>query len=156
LSLLPQADCSFHILITSSVNYTPHGTDQYPEITSFVHKIGALHTHSTASHSLSYLEFNRNNFTQLLSISPSLFSLQLHASMEHTHGSIMAIINHYEAALRVIAATFIINSIFIITSTFDSINWTLTATMATHAIRHCYTSSTRNACNWCNLVIFLV
>jgi hypothetical protein len=34
LSLLPQADHPFHILITLSVNYTPHGIDQRPAITS--------------------------------------------------------------------------------------------------------------------------
>jgi hypothetical protein len=70
--------------------------------------------------------------------------------MGPTYGSIVAIINHYEAALGVIAAT------FIICSSLDSIDRTLTATMATHAIRHCNTSSTRNVCNWCDLVIFLV
>jgi hypothetical protein len=111
-----------------------------------------LHMHSTASHSLSYPEFNRNIFPRLLSVSPSLFSLQSHTSrvMGPTYGSISAIINHYEAALGVIAATFITGS------SFDSIDRTLMATTATHAIRHCNTSSTRNACDWCDLVIFLV
>jgi hypothetical protein len=33
-SLLPQANHSFHIPITLSVNYTPHGIDQHPAITS--------------------------------------------------------------------------------------------------------------------------
>jgi hypothetical protein len=61
----------------------------------FVHKIGALHTHSTASHSLSYPEFNSNNFFQLLSVSPSLFLPQLHASrvMGPIYSNIAAIIN---------------------------------------------------------------
>jgi hypothetical protein len=57
---------------------------------------------------------------------------------------------NYGAAFRVIAATFIIGS------TFDRIDQTLMATMATHAIGHCNTSSTRNVCDWCDLVIFLV
>jgi hypothetical protein len=57
---------------------------------------------------------------------------------------------NYGAAFRVIAATFIISS------TFDSIDQTSTATMETHAIRHCNTSSTRNVCDWCDLVILLV
>jgi hypothetical protein len=70
--------------------------------------------------------------------------------MGPTYGSIVAIINHYEAALGVIAATFITGS------NLDSIDWTSTATTATHAIRHCNTSSTWNACDWCDLVIFLV
>jgi hypothetical protein len=43
---------------------------------------------------------------------------------------------------------------FITTSILDSIAWTLTATMATHAIRHCNTFSAWNACDWCDLVIF--
>jgi hypothetical protein len=47
-SLLPHANHSFHALIASSVNSTPHGIDQHPAITNqevlFVHKIGALHT----------------------------------------------------------------------------------------------------------------
>jgi hypothetical protein len=43
---------------------------------------------------------------------------------------------NYGAALGVIVATFIIGS------TFDSIDQTLTATTTTHAIRHCNTSST--------------
>jgi hypothetical protein len=61
----------------------------------FVHRISASHTHSTASHSLSYPEFNCNIFPQLLSVSPSLFLLQSHASrvMGPTYGSIVAIIN---------------------------------------------------------------
>jgi hypothetical protein len=36
-----------HVAITSPVNYTPHGIDQCPVITSrssFVHKIGTPHT----------------------------------------------------------------------------------------------------------------
>jgi hypothetical protein len=33
-SLLPQADYYLHILITTSVNYTPDGIDQCPVITS--------------------------------------------------------------------------------------------------------------------------
>jgi hypothetical protein len=70
--------------------------------------------------------------------------------MGPTYGSIAAIINHYEAALRVIAATFITGS------NLDSIDWTLTATTATHAIGRCYTSSSHNACDWCDFVIFLV
>jgi hypothetical protein len=57
---------------------------------------------------------------------------------------------NYGTALREMAATFITGS------TLDSIDWTLTATMATHAIRHCYASSTWNACSWCDLVIFLL
>jgi hypothetical protein len=57
---------------------------------------------------------------------------------------------NYGAAFGVIAVTFIIGS------TFDSIDRTSMATMATHAIRHCNTSSTRNVCDWCDLVIFLV
>jgi hypothetical protein len=57
---------------------------------------------------------------------------------------------NFGAAFGVIAA------IFIIGSTFDSIDQTLTATTATHAIRHCNTSSTRDVCDWCDLVIFLV
>jgi hypothetical protein len=53
------------------------------------------YTHSTASHSLSYLEFNHNNFFQLLSVSLSLFSPQSHASrvMGPTYGNIAAITN---------------------------------------------------------------
>jgi hypothetical protein len=70
--------------------------------------------------------------------------------MGPTYGSIAAIINHYEAALGVIAATFITGS------NLDSIDRTSMATTATHAIRHCNTSSTQNACGWCDLVIFLV
>jgi hypothetical protein len=119
----------------------------------FVHKIGTLHTHSTASHSLSYLEFTCNSFFQLLSVSPSLFSPQSHASrvMGPIYGNIVAIINlqvqlwnspqrnrgdlHYQLHL-------------------DSINRTSMATTAAHAIRYCNTSSTWNACNWCDLVIF--
>jgi hypothetical protein len=57
---------------------------------------------------------------------------------------------NYGTALEEIAATFITSS------TLDSIDQTLMVTMATHAIRHCYTSSTQNACNWWDLVIFLV
>jgi hypothetical protein len=34
LSLLPQANHSLHVLITLSVNYTPHGINQCPAITS--------------------------------------------------------------------------------------------------------------------------
>jgi hypothetical protein len=48
--------------------------------------------------------------------------------MGPTYSSISAIINHYEAALGVIAATFITGS------SFDSINRTSMATMATYAI----------------------
>jgi hypothetical protein len=124
----------------------------YLSRSSFVHRIGTLHMHSTVSHSLSYPEFNHNIFPRLLSVFPSLFSLQSHASrvMKPTYGSIAAIINHYEAALGVIVVTFITGS------NLDSIDRTSTATTATHAIRHCNTSSTRNACDWCDLVIFLV
>jgi hypothetical protein len=57
---------------------------------------------------------------------------------------------NYGAAFGVIVATFIIGS------TFDSIDRTLTVTTATYAIRHCNTSSTQNVCDWCDLVIFLV
>jgi hypothetical protein len=55
----------------------------------------APYTHSTASHSLSYLEFNRNNFFQLLSVSLSLFSPQSHTSrvMGPTYRNIAAITN---------------------------------------------------------------
>jgi hypothetical protein len=104
------------------------------------------HTTSATQSSITTTSFDFCQFPQ------SLFSLQLHASrvMGPTYGSIAAIINHYEAALGVIAVTFITGS------TLDSIDWTSTATTATHAIRHCYTSSTQNACNWCDLVIFLV
>jgi hypothetical protein len=70
--------------------------------------------------------------------------------MGPTYGSIAAIINHYEAALGVIAATFITSS------NLDSIDRTSTATTAIHAIGRCHTSSSRNACDWCDLVIFLV
>jgi hypothetical protein len=49
---------------------------------------------------------------------------------------------NYGAAFGVIVATFIIGS------TFDSIDQTLMAAMATHAIRHCNTSSTWNVCDW--------
>jgi hypothetical protein len=124
----------------------------YLSRSSFVHRIGTLHTHSTASHSLSYPELNHNIFPRLLSVSPSLFSLLSHASrvMGPTYSSIAAIINHYEAALGVIAATCITGS------NLDSIDQTSTATTATHAIRHCNTSSTWNACDWCDLVILLV
>jgi hypothetical protein len=53
------------------------------------------YTHSTASHSLSYPEFNRNNFFRLLSVSLSLFSSQSHASrvMGPTYDNIAAITN---------------------------------------------------------------
>jgi hypothetical protein len=53
------------------------------------------YTHSTASHSLSYPEFNCNDFSRLLSVSPSLFLLQLHVFrvMGPTYGNIAAIIN---------------------------------------------------------------
>jgi hypothetical protein len=71
-------------------------TLQLPIKKFFVHKIGALHTHSTASHSLSYPEFNCNSFFQLLSVFPSLFSPQSHTSrvMEFTYGNCtVAIIN---------------------------------------------------------------
>jgi hypothetical protein len=70
-------------------------TLQLPIKKFFVHKIGALHTHSTVSHNLSYPEFNRNGFFQLLSVSPSLFSPQSHASrvMGPNYGNIAAIIN---------------------------------------------------------------
>jgi hypothetical protein len=57
---------------------------------------------------------------------------------------------NYGTALGEIAATFITTSIL------DSIDQTLTVTIATHAIRHCYTSSTRNACDQCNLAFVLV
>jgi hypothetical protein len=57
---------------------------------------------------------------------------------------------NYGTALGEIAATFITSS------TLDSINQTSSAAMATHAIRHCYTSSTQNTCDWCDLIIFLV
>jgi hypothetical protein len=55
---------------------------------------------------------------------------------------------NYGAALGEIAVTFITSS------TFDSIDWTSTVTTETHAIRHCNTSSTLNACNWYALVVF--
>jgi hypothetical protein len=48
--------------------------------------------------------------------------------MGPTYGSISAIINHYEAALGVIVATFITSS------SFDSIDRTLMATTATHQL----------------------
>jgi hypothetical protein len=53
------------------------------------------YTHSTVSHSLSYPEFNCNNFFSLLSVSLSLFSPQLHASrvVGPTYGNIAAITN---------------------------------------------------------------
>jgi hypothetical protein len=55
----------------------------------------APYTHSTASHSLSYLDFNCNSFFRLLSVSPSLFSPQSHTSrvMGPTYSNIAAIIN---------------------------------------------------------------
>jgi hypothetical protein len=115
-------------------------TLQLPIKKFFVHKIGALHTHSTASHSLSYPEFNRNSFFRLLSVSPSLFLPQSHASrvIRPTYSNIAAIINlqvQLWNTLREIAVTFIISS------TLDSIDRTSMATMAAHAIRHCNTSS---------------
>jgi hypothetical protein len=60
----------------------------------FIHRL-APYTHSTASHSLSYPEFNHNNFFQLLSVFLSLFSPQSHASrvMGPTYGNIAAITN---------------------------------------------------------------
>jgi hypothetical protein len=57
---------------------------------------------------------------------------------------------NYGTTLREIVATFITGS------TLDSINQTSMATTATHAIRHCNTFSTQNACDWCDLAIFLV
>jgi hypothetical protein len=59
--------------------------------------------------------------------------------MGPTYSNIAAITNlqvQFGAALREIAATFITSS------TLDSIDRTLTATTAIHAIRHCNTSST--------------
>jgi hypothetical protein len=104
LSLLPQADHFISQLYTTWHRSMPC---DYLSRSSFVHRIGALHTHSTASHSLSYPEFNRSIFPRLLSVFLSLFSLQSHTSrvMGPTYGSIAAIINHYETALGVIAAT---------------------------------------------------
>jgi hypothetical protein len=55
---------------------------------------------------------------------------------------------NYRTTLGEIVATFITGS------TLDSIDRTWTATMATHAIRHCNTSSARNTCDWCDLVVF--
>jgi hypothetical protein len=55
---------------------------------------------------------------------------------------------NYGTGLGEIAATFIISY------TLDSIDQTSTATLATHAIRHCNTSSAWNTCDWCDLVIF--
>jgi hypothetical protein len=62
----------YHRLITLSMFQLSHqstlhhmvsiNTLRLPTKKFFAHKIGALHTHSTASHSLSYSEFNRNNF----------------------------------------------------------------------------------------------
>jgi hypothetical protein len=66
------------IPIILSVNYTPHGIDQHPVIKFFLSTRLAPYTHSIASHNLSYPEFNCNNFLQLLSVSPSFFSLQSH------------------------------------------------------------------------------
>jgi hypothetical protein len=55
----------------------------------------APYTHSTASHSFSYLEFNCSDFPRLLSVSLSLFSLQSHDSriIRPTYGNIVAIMN---------------------------------------------------------------
>jgi hypothetical protein len=55
---------------------------------------------------------------------------------------------NYGTVLGEIAATFITGS------TIDSTDQTSLATMAIPAIRHCYTFSTQNACDWCDLVIF--
>jgi hypothetical protein len=55
---------------------------------------------------------------------------------------------NYGTALEEMVVTFIIGS------TLNSIDWTLTAATAAHAIRHCNTSSTWNACDWCDLVVF--
>jgi hypothetical protein len=121
----------------------------------FVHKIGALHTHSTASHSLSYPEFNCNSFFQLLSVFLSLILPQWHASriMGPTYGNTAAIIN---LQVQLWNRPWRNCSNLYYRLHLDSIDRTLRATTATHAIRHCNTSSTRNVCDWCDLVIFLV
>jgi hypothetical protein len=77
-------------LLHQSQLYTPWHRSMpcdYLLRSSFVHRISALHMHSTASHSLSYPEFNCNIFPRLLSVSPSLFSLQSHASRLKSHGT---------------------------------------------------------------------
>jgi hypothetical protein len=113
----------------------------------------ASYTHSIASHSLSYPEFNCNNFLWLLSVSPSLISLQSHAPrvMGPTYGNIAAITNLqvqlWNSPQRNCSDLYYWLHL-------DSIDWTSMATMATHAIRHCNTSSTWNTCDWCDLVIF--
>jgi hypothetical protein len=106
----------------------------------------APYTHSTVSHSLSYPEFNCNNFLQLLSVSLSLFYFnRMH---QESWDPLTAILRpsssfkfNYRTTLGEIAVTFITSS------TLDSIDWTSMATMAIHAIRHCNTFSTWNACN---------
>jgi hypothetical protein len=71
LSLLPQANHSFYVLIASSVNSTPHGINQRPAITYqkvlFIHKIGALHT----QYSLTQPQLTGVQLQQLLSTSIS-------------------------------------------------------------------------------------
>jgi hypothetical protein len=68
---------------------------QLPIKKSFLSIRLASYTHSTASHSLSYPEFNCNNFFQLLSVFLSLFSPQLHTSrvMGPTYSNIAAVTN---------------------------------------------------------------
>jgi hypothetical protein len=113
----------------------------------------APYTHSTASHSLSYPEFNCNNFFQPHQFPQAYF--HLNRTHKESWDPLTAILRpslifkfNYGTALREIVATFIISS------TLNSIDRTLMATTAAHAIRHCNTSSARNTCNWCNLVIF--
>jgi hypothetical protein len=158
-SLLPQAYHSFHIPITLSANYRPHGIDQCPAISSlevllstglapYTHTVQphtALATQSSiATSSLNFYQFSRAyfHFNRMHQESWDPFMAVLRPS------SIFKF--NYGAAFRAIAATFIISS------TFDSIDRISTATMATHATRRCNTSSTRNVCDWCDLVIFLV
>jgi hypothetical protein len=121
----------------------------------FVYKIGALHTHSTASHSLSYPEFNCNSFFQLLSVFPSLFSPQSHASriMGPTYGNTAAIIN---LQVQLWNSSQRNHGDLYYWLHLDSIDRTSMATTAAHAIRHCNTSSARNACDWCDLVVFFL
>jgi hypothetical protein len=95
----------YHRLITLSMFRLLHqstlhhmvsiNTLQLPIKKFFLSTRLAPYTHSTASHSLSYPEFNHNNFFQLLSVFLSLFSPQLHASrvMGPTYGNIVAITN---------------------------------------------------------------
>jgi hypothetical protein len=85
-------------------------------------------------YSLTQPQLPRVQLQQIPSISMSFPELNFTSiayikSHETYSWQYFGIINHYEAALRVIAATFIISSIF------DSIDGTSMATTATHAIR---------------------